>query len=121
MFGSQYYPEGQFKPERGGGNNWHVWCTTGAQQVLDTKEYEEWLKQHPEHSYTVNFANGSAARIHPEHPLWKKLVEIAGTYDVEVFPLTGKDEYVPWSGQSTDYRDFDAFAIKLRLAVENQD
>ena len=112
MFGSQQYSEGKFKPERGGGNNWHVWCMTGALQVLDTKEYEQWLEKNPGQFYSINFANGSAARISPAHPLWKKLVEIAKNYTVRVFPLRWETKYVPWSGDADSISAFDAFGIE---------
>jgi len=114
MFGSQQYPEGQYEPERGAEYNWCVRCNTGALQVLQQREYVQWLADHPGKSYTLNFANGSAARISPRHPLWQILVEIAKTYSVMVFPLTWNGPYTPWTGNKDSLSAFDAISIEAK-------
>jgi len=114
FFGSQVYPEGRYKPQRGSGSNWHVWDETGALEVINKKEYPEWLKNYPEASYTINFANGSCARIFPAHPLWCALAEITKEYTVEVFQLTLKGGYVPWTGADKDLRCFDGISVSLK-------
>src|SRR3990167_4838408 len=87
MFGKQWYPEGRFRPERGWGHNWHSWCCSGALQVLTTGEHEVWLAQHPGYGYTINFANGSCARIKPGDQLWEALRQVAENFTVQVFSL----------------------------------
>lgn len=121
MFGSQNYQEGHFAPKRGGNMNWHVWCATGALQVLDTAEYVEWLNNNPNDAYTINFANGSTARIHPDHRLWHVLVKIAETYRVEVYPLNWNNTYVPWTGGPDSLRHFDALVIMSQVSTEAGD
>lgn len=115
--GWQQYPEGRFRPERGVECNWHVWCHTGALQVLDEQQIERWLTEHPAESYIVNFANGSAANIAPEHPLWQRLAALAQRYDVAVYVLTLTGGYVPWTGASGDLGRFDAIRIGRRTAA----
>ena len=113
--GQQKYPEGHFQPARGGEHNWHVWCMTGALQILGIREFIRWLAEHPDNGYTVNFANGSAARIKLGDPLWEMMTEIAKDFSVEVFTLSLLNgRYVPWSGGAGDLRAFDAIKIKSK-------
>jgi len=105
------YPEGLHKPERGGEVDWHVWCNTGAQEILRTEEYAEKISANPAYKWVVSFANASAARIFPGHPMWELLTSIAKTYKVEVFQLTLEGGYVPWHGGSGDLREFDGIKI----------
>lgn len=114
MFGLQKYQEGQFSPKPGAEHNWHVWCNTGALEVLRGGEYAQWLVDHPGEGYTINFGNGSAAKISPGHPLWQCLAEITKTHMVEVFRLTSRGEYVSWDGDNTGLRVFDAIKIRPR-------
>ncbi len=114
MFGSQSYPEGQFAPAPGAEHDWHVWCCTGALKVLQTREHEARLAERSGALFTINFGNGSAARIHPEHPLWIAMVEIAKTYAVQVFQLTLQGGYVPWDGSPSSLRAFDAIRISSK-------
>jgi hypothetical protein len=110
--GQQYYPESRFRPERGMGHSWHVWCDSGALEVLQKKEY---LTLAMGEQYLVNFANGSAARISPEAPLWQKLAEIAKTHTVEVFPLgLFSKKYIPWTGDAGSLDRFDAICITAK-------
>ena len=114
--GTQHYPEGRFKPERGGGCNWHVWCSTGALQVLRGGEFAQLLKEHPDREYIINFANGSGADILSGHPLWEILAGIAETHAVEVFPLPlSTRNYVPWTGAVCDLGRFDAIRIRSKI------
>ena len=69
MFGAQVYREGQFPPERGGEHDWHVRCATGALEVLRGKEHERKIAGTAGYKFTINFGNGSSARIRPGHPL----------------------------------------------------
>jgi hypothetical protein len=114
MIGTQVYPEGSIQPERGAEHNWHVWCHTGAKQVLKTREYEQWLAEHPGESYTINFANSSAARIFPGHSLWVLLGEIAERYLVQIFRLTLTGGYVDWEKDADYVRCFDAISIEAK-------
>ena len=63
--GSTSYNEGQFSPKRGSAHKWHVWCATGAIEVIEKREYEAWLSGNPDTPYLISFANGSAAHITP--------------------------------------------------------
>ncbi len=120
MFGSQHYTEGAYRPLRGGDINWHVWCNTGALEVLNANEFETVLGKNPEGYYTINFANASAARITPDHPLWKKLAEIAKTFSVEVYPLDWSKKYLPWTGDDYSLHSFDAIQIMKKVPVPAQ-
>jgi len=102
------YTEGQHAPERGSETNWHVWCKTGACQVLTREELEAWFQEHPDQPFGVNFANGAFARLEPGDDLHKKMAELSAEgYGVEVFPITS-NEYVQWSG---DACSFDAIKV----------
>ncbi len=120
MFGWQHYPEGQFVPMRGGEHYWHVWCNTGLLQVLEKKEFEEVLGKNPDGYYTINFANGAAARIAPDHPLWVKLAEITKTFSIRVYPLDWSGKYLPWNGDATSLHSFDAIEITNKGRVLNK-
>jgi hypothetical protein len=108
------YPEGHFKPERGANHPWNVWCSTGALQVLKMREYMSFLENNPERTYTINFANAAIARIHPGHPLWVELQDIAQQYAVAVYPLNLSGKYVPWSGEAGSLSAFDAIVISVK-------
>lgn len=114
MLGSQHYPEGQYQPRRGARHNWHVWCCTGALQVLEEKEYESWLEANPDERWQINFANGSAARISTSHPLWQALKAVANRYKVQVYRLSLKAEWVPWTGEPGSLSTFDCIAISVK-------
>lgn len=114
MFGSRQYPEGQFQPQAGCEHNYHVWCATGALQVLKSEEYVRYLEEHPEEAYTVNFANGAFAHIAPGDPLWTAMSEIAEHFSIQVFLLVWKDGYRPWTGAEGDPTNFDAIKISRR-------
>jgi hypothetical protein len=117
MFGSQVYPEGRFAPTRGECSGWHVWCHTGARQVLGEREFVSWLACNPGRRYIINFANGAFAHIRPGDPLWERLREIAATHVVRVYPLNWSGRYVPWTGATGDLGWFDAISISLRPEV----
>lgn len=107
------YAEGVFLPRSGGHGRWHVWCCSGAEQVLEKKEYVSFLRQHPDRAYLINFANGALAGIRPGDRLWRVLQEVAKRYDVLVFPAAfSTRDYVPWTGGSSSCRNFDAIQIK---------
>lgn len=113
--GSQVYREGQFKPKPGHEHNWHVWCKTGALEVLENGEHVKWLEGDNDGIFSINFGNASAARVSPEHPLWKKLAEVAESYDVGIFPLgLATRDYVPWAESPEDRRQFDTIQIKKK-------
>lgn len=105
--GSQNYPEGQNEPQKGT-SSWHVWCNTGALKVLEKGEY---LTLKPGEKYIINFGNGSAASIHPSHPLWIRLVEITKTHEVAVFQLALTGGYMSWHGNAGSLERFDAIRI----------
>ena len=111
MLFNQRYQEGQFRPQRGGEHNWHVWCCAGALEVLRSGEYVRYLAEHPGEDYTINFANNASAFIQPGHPLWEVLREVAKSYSVEVFQLTLRGGYLPWTGADTDVRAFDCVRV----------
>ena len=107
---STYGPE--FRPERGGEHDWHVHHAEGAVEVLGLREF-----QSPEghEFYTVNFANGSCARIRPGDRLWSELADIAREHEVGVFPLSlAASDYVPWTGSEGSLRAFDAIRLRRR-------
>ncbi len=118
--GSTYYPENRFKPERSvlsiSGHHWHVWCSSGALEVVQGGEFREWLAAHPGDYYTINFANNASARIQPGHPLWEALKEVSQSYRVEVFPLSFHEQYVPWTGEAEDLERFDCIRISEKPA-----
>jgi len=113
MIGSQVYPEGSRNPHRVDAGVWHVWCHTGALEALRQKGYVRELDENPETGYRVNFANGSAARINPRHPLWHELLKIISAgYFVHVFELALNGRYVPWTGDpKQSLRHFDCILI----------
>jgi len=116
IFGVQSYSEGRHKPVQGMEHNWHVWCNTGACEVLESKEYVSWLAEEKNlgFSYRINFANSSAAQIKPGDRLWKLLSDIAKEYEVRVFQLTLQGGYVSWTGAESDLHSFDAISIRMR-------
>lgn len=105
------YDEGRHKPERGLEHNWHVWCLSGATEVLLKREYVKWLDENPDDAYTINFGNASYADINPGHQLWRVMAEVAMTHRMEVFQLGFDGIYVPWAGKAGDLGLFDAIKI----------
>ncbi|MFA5133951.1 MAG: hypothetical protein WC459_04080 [Patescibacteria group bacterium] len=93
---------------------WHVWCHTGAIEVLEKREFIKFLEENPNGAYCINFANGSAARINPGDRLWQLMEEILKNFSIEVFPLSIKANFTPWNAQPNDIRSFDAFSIKQK-------
>ena len=115
MIGSKRYGELKFALERTAQDNWHVWCQTGALQVLTGEELREWLTAHPGETCAINFANNSAAHIQPGDPLWQVLMELASEqHIVEVYPLDLSCKYRPWTGQDGDLGHFDNIKITAR-------
>ena len=113
--GSTRYPDGGHRPMRGYEHNWHVWCATGALEVLRSGEHETWLRDNPGDSFTINFGNNSSSRhTAPEHPFWRVLKEVACAYKVEVFPLCFGAEYRLWTGADDDLRAFDCIKISAK-------
>lgn len=112
--GHSQYLEGEFAPVRGGEHDWHVWCATGALRVLGDQEYVHKITADPKAAFTINFANGSAARIGSGHPLWVALASIASSYKVEVYSLSFDGGYVPWTGSPKSLRAFDAICISAK-------
>lgn len=111
--GATQYSEGQIRPMgRPSGSGYDVWCMTGALEVLRRREYVKWLIDNPNGNYMVNFANGAAARIKIGNSLWEFMAEITKKYAVEVFPLSLRAKYVPWTGEPNSLSDFDAILIK---------
>jgi len=109
------YAEGQIRPmERPDGGGYDVWCATSALEVLRRREYVRWLADHPGEQYVIIFANGAAARIRLGYPLWEAMAEITKDYTVEVFQLTLRGKYIPWTGGPGSLGDFDAVHIKVR-------
>jgi hypothetical protein len=117
---NQHYREGEFSPKRGGEHNWHVWCCTGALEVLRSREYITYLAEHPDVAYTINFANSSSARIQPGHPLWEVLADVARSYSVQVFQLTLQGGYSSWTGAPSDLYAFDCISIKAKSSDEQR-
>lgn len=114
MLGTTYYSELQFQPVRGGEHDWHVWCASGALQVLNTGEHETKLTQDPQWVFSINFANNAAARITPEHPLWRRLAAIAQKFTVEVYQMGWEGPWTPWTGDDASPRRFDCIRIKTK-------
>lgn len=111
--GSQVYPEGRIPPERGLGHKWHVWCATGALQVLHSDEIAQLQNANPEVVVIINFANGAAANIWSGHPLWEALKQfVTDGYTIEVFGLSlVSGKYEPWTGEDSSLGRFDSIKV----------
>lgn len=112
--GGANYGQRQHAPEKVTGG-YHVWCESGAADVLGSREFVAWLKKNPNMSYGINFANNASANIQPGHPLWSLMEEIAKEFKIKVFPLgLMTREYVEWTGAPDNTRRFDMIAISAR-------
>lgn len=114
MIGDRTYNEDVYTPKPGGLVNWNVWGPAGAKEVLDKEEYKQWLEEHPDRAYVVNFANGACARIRSGSPLWKTMKQIASQYEVKVFMVTLKGGFVSWDGERGSLGVFDAISIRVK-------
>lgn len=111
-------PPGIYPPEPGPPHNWIVRCEVGASQVLDTREYETYLAEHPEDSYTINFGYNTFVTSIPGDRLWEQMRRLAEHYVVYVFTTSIMNpRYVRWTGASDDERNFDAILIRSKTAA----
>jgi hypothetical protein len=75
----------EYPPERiGNTTSWRVFGPEGAASVLETFDYEAWLKEHRHARIKLVFSNRPKTRLASDHPLVAALAEIARYYEVVV-------------------------------------